>query len=153
MSTAILIICYLNKYVGLRILQVSLDRIWPPTAIYLPARDHILITIISTDKSPLKINFVDEICGPRCVQYKTPALHSFHLHKSPHMFLSLPGSHVTQVYFWLQGGCASVSGAGPRNPPHNTSCDEQSTDEKRKQTETVIMRSTHKITRPSIKLW
>lgn len=57
MTTAILIICYL-KQVGLRILQVSLDRIWPPTAIYLPARDHILITIISTDKSPLKINLL-----------------------------------------------------------------------------------------------
>lgn len=148
MTTAILIICYLNKYVGLRILQVSLDRIWPPTAIYLPARDHILITIISTDKSPLKINLLTRYAAPAACNTK----HRHCIHFTS-IFLSLPGSHVTQVYFWLQGGCASVSGAGPRNPPHNTSCDEQSTDEKRKQTETVIMRSTHKITRPSIKLW
>lgn len=144
MTTAILIICYLKQVCRTsHITSFAWPNLTPYSHISPGTRPHPY----------LKINFVDEICGPRCVQYKTPALHSFHLHKSPHMFLSLPGSHVTQVYFWLQGGCASVSGAGPRNPPHNTSCDEQSTDEKRKQTETVIMRSTHKITRPSIKLW
>lgn len=152
MTTAILIICYL-KQVGLRILQVSLDRIWPPTAIYLPARDHILITIISTDKSPLKINLLTRYAAPAACN--TKHRHCIHFTSiNPHTcFSRCRGVMLPRSIFWLQGGCASVSGTGPRNPPHNTSCDEQSTDEKRKQTETVIMRSTHKITRPSIKLW
>lgn len=152
MTTAILIICYL-KQVGLRILQVSLDRIWPSTAIYLPARDHILITIISTDKSPLKINLLTRYAAP--VACNTKHRHCIHFTSiNPHTcFSRCRGVMLPRSIFGYREDAPLYLAQDQETLHTTTSCDEQSTDEKRKQTETVIMRSTHKITRPSIKLW
>lgn len=154
MSTAILIICYLNKYVGLRKLQVSLDRIWPPTAIYLPARDHILITIISTDKSPLKINLLTRYVAPAACN--TKHRHCIHFTSiNPHTcFSCCRGVMLPRSIFGYREDAPLYLAQDQETlrTTHRVMSNQQTKSET-EQTETVIMRRTHKITRPSIKLW
>lgn len=154
MTTAILIICYLKQVC--RTSHIT-SFAWPnltPTAIYLPARDHILITIISTDKSPLKINLLTRYVAPAACN--TKHRHCIHFTSiNPHTcFSRCRGVMLPRSIFGYREDAPLYLAQDQETlrTTHRVMSNQQTKSET-EQTETVIMRSTHKITRPSIKLW